>query len=762
MRRLLWISWACLAAISISVLAANLAANATLRNGDTRGAWLRKAGPVAVWESPVEQKVRRDTPPPSSAPTETSVSIAAARGETEPFQIVLVPQQDDSLTSASVSTMRGPAGAVLHASLFMFREVAYLKITDPTDESSYSGWVPDPLPRLGFPLRLKAGSQQPIWVSVRVPTDAIAGDYAGVLRLAFSSGLRASLLLKLHVWDFALQAQRHIRTAYGMDLEQIDRYHHLHGNKAKRREVLRLYLRDFADHRVSTYDPFGDDGYVVTFPNWNWLDGIVVPDPAAPQSGNRVLEVNDNSTNTAVSAHTDIVMPVRQGVNYRVSWKVRTDGAHDYLVSVNQYDASDNWVWGLNYDIQRNGTGAWQNCSAIMPASAVDPTATQVRIFLYARSWTDQGELTGRTWFDSVRLAEVGSTQNLVTNGNFQLTPDQIKINVDFSRFDAAAAYALDELGADSFRLSLPYFADGHYTSSILGAPWGTPDYEAAFGRMLRLITDHLAARNWLDRAYTYWFDEPKRRDYPFVAKGMDMIRRADPRVQRLLTEQDEPELEGRLDIWCPIFDRYGRGWAKQRQSLGEKVWWYVCCAPLSPYPNNFIDHPAIEHRIRFWMAWQYKVQGDLYWDTTYWTDDSIFPAPKFQDPWTDPKSYFYSGGQQGSFGNGDGRLIYPPRDWRDGKTRIEGPTPSIRWELIREGIEDFEYFWMLKDAADRLDQQQKAPELAKHARALVNIPRTILSSRTKYTSNPAPMRARRMEAARTLELALKQLKASD
>ncbi|MGI8635081.1 MAG: DUF4091 domain-containing protein, partial [Segetibacter sp.] len=31
-----------------------------------------------------------------------------------------------------------------------------------------------------------------------------------------------------------------------------------------------------------------------------------------------------------------------------------------------------------------------------------------------------------------------------------------------------------------------------------------------------------------------------------------------------------------------------------------------------------------------------------------------------------------------------------------------DGPVSSIRFELLREGIEDYEYLWMLKDLGDK------------------------------------------------------------
>ncbi len=36
------------------------------------------------------------------------------------------------------------------------------------------------------------------------------------------------------------------------------------------------------------------------------------------------------------------------------------------------------------------------------------------------------------------------------------------------------------------------------------------------------------------------------------------------------------------------------------------------------------------------------------------------------------------------------------------GQPNVDGPVSSIRFELLREGIEDYEYLWMLKDLGDK------------------------------------------------------------
>jgi len=47
--------------------------------------------------------------------------------------------------------------------------------------------------------------------------------------------------------------------------------------------------------------------------------------------------------------------------------------------------------------------------------------------------------------------------------------------------------------------------------------------------------------------------------------------------------------------------------------------------------------------------------------------------------------------------------LIYPGDRVRryTGQKNVHGPVSSLRFELLREGIEDYEYLWLLKSLGD-------------------------------------------------------------
>ncbi len=334
------------------------------------------------------------------------------------------------------------------------------------------------------------------------------------------------------------------------------------------------------------------------------------------------------------------------------------------------------------------------------------------------------------------------------------------KVVVDFTEFDKAARYYLDEVGFNAFVLPLQGMGGGtfyeRYPGEFGGFRAGTPDYERLWGDYVRQVEAHLRERGWLEKAYVYWFDEPEPRDYEFVIEGMQRLKRHAPGIRRMLTEQPEPPLYGHVDLWCGLTPEWTREKAEERKRAGEEVWWYICTGPRAPYIGLFIEHPAVEMRLWGWQTWQYGIQGVLIWETTWWTSPTAFPD-SLQNPWDDPMSYVAGYGvPQGTkqfWGNGDGRFLYPPRrDPNKGHPpAIEPPSPSIRWENLRDGVEDYEYFTILKAQIERLRGTAPAKLLAE-AERLLQVPEQISRDLTHFTTDPRPLLEHRRKVARMIE----------
>jgi len=297
------------------------------------------------------------------------------------------------------------------------------------------------------------------------------------------------------------------------------------------------------------------------------------------------------------------------------------------------------------------------------------------------------------------------------------------QLKIDYTKFDEYMHKYVDGYHFTAFNVPIR----GFMPSSLGGAPRFTPEYDRLHKLLFGAITQHLKDKGWLAKAYAYWYDEPRREDYPYVKKGMDLLKQDCPGLRRLLTEQVEPDLYGAVDLWVPVLYMYNPEKCQTRQQVGEQVWWYVCTGPKAPYPNNFIDHPALNHRIRFWMMTKYGVEGSLYWSATYWRGEGYKP----RSPWLEPMSVNPGGG---FWGNGDGMLLYPPLPEKSKQPLVCGPVDSIRWEILREGLEDREYFYLLQQVIETTHDSDRRAE----AQRLLDEVKGTAESLTRYTHDPA------------------------
>jgi len=207
-----------------------------------------------------------------------------------------------------------------------------------------------------------------------------------------------------------------------------------------------------------------------------------------------------------------------------------------------------------------------------------------------------------------------------------------------------------------------------------------------------RAYAEHYREKGWLDKLYLYLPDEPTPDEYPRVAQLANMLHEADPDLRAMVTEQLAEPLFGPIDIWCPdvpFMSDTMPNWPNPedyplRQAMGEEVWWYNCMSVqfVLDYPNYFIDSQGLYARVFAWLTRSFQFTGILYWHTLYaWNQSG-------KDPWVDQYEISF-------WCNGDGTLFYPGTPSKiGGSTDI--PVASIRMKMIREGMEDYEYFHIL------------------------------------------------------------------
>jgi succinate dehydrogenase flavin-adding protein (antitoxin of CptAB toxin-antitoxin module) len=724
---------------------------------------------VVLWWASSGWKISQDKQLPKA--TGQAIKICAARNEAEAAQLVIRPTVAIKDVKIQPKALKGPNGATIPAGNIEVLKVQYVNVTLPTDKSSVAGFWPDPLPPLTESINLEANQNQPFWIRVKVPRDVPAGIYTGSINIS-GQNFDADVILSVEVYDFVLPDRMTCTTAFGFSTGNVFRYQKI-TDEAHKRQVLEKYWKSFSEHHISPYDPAPLDEFIVTWPNVkppiekkfaNWEGLRIVDNESHSGTGSLLIYDDDPKINATVSYRPLIEIP-SGGLQVRFWYRTAVPD-HRFGIALNHYDQDGTWMSGRNNDMTLKGSGRWQLFEALV--SDFPKGAKFIRPMIRATTWTDAGELTGLVWFDEVSLKDAASGKELVEGGDFDIKkrtelvapPEQLKVSFDFSAWDNAMDRAINHYHFNSFRLSMPGLGGGTfhaiYEPSLLGFKEDEPEYPIILESYCTQLEKHLAEMGRLDEAYVYWFDEPSPEQYEFVMNGFEKLKRYCSRISRMLTEQVEPKLLGGPNIWCPVSPDYKHEAAEQRRKHGDKFWWYVCTGPKAPYCTLFIDHPGTELRIWLWQSWQRKIEGILVWQTNYWTSSAAYPDQP-QNPYEDPmgwtSGYSTPKGEKRAWGNGDGRFIYPPPTAANANSPepiLDGPVDSIRWEMLRDGIEDYEYHVILRrflnDKKHKLTAQQQ-----QEYTALLNVPEAITKDMTNFTKDPAPIEKQRDRIAQAI-----------
>lgn len=270
---------------------------------------------------------------------------------------------------------------------------------------------------------------------------------------------------------------------------------------------------------------------------------------------------------------------------------------------------------------------------------------------------------------------------------------------VNWSGFDDAAAGRLDGSvypdGVPMKRFHPQMYTcgeDRHWTRVA-------KEDRVALSSFARLTAAHLKEKGWFDRVYLYCKDEPRRADYPAIARDIRLFLDGDSgwKGKFMLTARPTPDhpLLDLVDIWCAKYH-----WAidpavmEYLEDHGKKLWCYVANSPYAPNPGYHVDSlRGYEPRIIKWASWARGATGFLYWASSL---DQRYP-----NHWTTPMNDFGA--------CGDGNLFYyGARNGpvlNDGATPLRpimGPIAGFRLKQIREGLEDWEYLLLCEKLKGR------------------------------------------------------------
>ena len=190
-----------------------------------------------------------------------------------------------------------------------------------------------------------------------------------------------------------------------------------------------------------------------------------------------------------------------------------------------------------------------------------------------------------------------------------------------------------------------------------------------------------------MEMAFIYSpYDEAPASLYPEVKKFSEGLYARIPDIKILGTIYDEEPsaLYGAIDIWSRSPEK--SKFVDERLAAGDEFW-------TANAPFIALEEEPFVNRNFFWTLPAYGYTGILFWNAVggYGNDN----------PWEDPMVAGV---------NGNAHLIYPHKD---------GPLSSTRWEIVRDGIEDYDYLVLLEKEVSRVGNRDQ--ELFEQAQAIIS-----------------------------------------
>ncbi|MDH7571148.1 MAG: DUF4091 domain-containing protein, partial [Armatimonadota bacterium] len=293
-------------------------------------------------------------------------------------------------------------------------------------------------------------------------------------------------------------------------------------------------------------------------------------------------------------------------------------------------------------------------------------------------------------------------------------------VQVNFAEFNAAWRAYFEEAGLRLFYF--PGTAPGDPAAPASAGSWAglafsSPLFERAFPAYVQQVAAHLRRVGLLGRAVVRL---PDQRVEDATWRQMcrrlaAFFREAAPEARIAAAGMPHADLRDSVDVWVVPFPE---GYAAPRLAAarGKAVW-----AAEDRLYGLDADTSSIEMRAFPWRLKRFGASGAEWWSVSYWGPD---PS-----------------GRPGSWETqiGGGSLLHLD------PTGVTGPVDTIRWEMYREGVEDFEVLTLLERAHARVRQQVGADEPCFATEALVEwVTRPVVPSPFETTRDPARLQGAR------------------
>lgn len=437
-----------------------------------------------------------------------------------------------------------------------------------------------------------------------------------------------------------------------------------------------------------------------------------VPVPEAGVVSDPLYPVETFAVDKSAVVYVNVSVPrgIGSGV-YRGRVELAVDGqevaANDVEIQVADVDLPDvhNWNFFLNVWMNPGAVARWYGVEMwsdehfdLLRPYVMDLAAHGQKTAVVPICYQPWGTQTRDPYPNAVRWSRRGESYEF----DFSAFDRYVRLHEECGIDRAIHCYSVVQGpgGTDSSVIAYTDVETGE--ERLLQTVVGDEEYTRAWGAFFEAFREHLNERGWPEKVYIA-FDEKPAEVMSRIFERLDVHA---PDFKTSLAGNIEGRLQRKLDdlsLQIP-FDERGVGVkARIKRSANgvadlldpgnvcavtkacpekELTTYYVCCAP--GYPNTFVHSPLVESRMLPYLSLQGGYDGFLRWSYNDWSDNP-FEHPEWA-PWP----------------TGDTFFVYPGEG---------GPVSSLRWEQLREGIQDYELAMIasanIQDPEEMIDYEQ-------------------------------------------------------
>ncbi len=639
----------------------------------------------------------------------STVNISAFRNEYESAQFIINP--DINITSYNVKANDLTCGQYVFGkeNIQLFHEL-YQYVYNTYYSKATTGYYPDAIVPFDAAVSkgvntINAGDNQGVWITVYIPEDQHAGTYTGTIELTLN-GQKWAVPLCVKVYDYTLSEETHAQSRFSLNYGDIAYYHDetdfvaLGGTvyPTVPQEILDNYFEYLVEYRVT---PGGRPSKITSTTFYSSWSGR--PYDTAKLFSFKTIKVGGVDRYEyefpLVTIQSDSTQKPYTDRNYGIKTE-----AIDYFVNLLVESARDERIAGYGIPI--------------MSAIAVNPNYQNIRNIY--------GENMGYgSWTEFHDYIPLGERYSVI---------DQYLLREYFDRMFKA--------GLDN---QVDMFKKATITPTWVDEYTGNASKEANARMLLKAIKNFFTdCADWLQRKYNVtdafglsMLESVRDVHVACTAENIDPLNAEEGPCEFIPTipHYNTQEFRDYVDAW-------------EQACFGDKAekWTYIAMSAGDTAPNYHFEDTPLEPRMLGWQMIDYDINGFLFWqmmcstylDYCYVRDENHEVVYALADAnsnfvldgeghqiqlYKEGSTYYYNDPTTGTktkasykrgmvldntrieiddfynesihYGSiaGEGFMMYPGSYFD-----LNGPIGTIRLDAIRDGFEDFDLLYALKE----------------------------------------------------------------